>query len=367
MYVNEYINEVWQRRRTIVYGTKYTIGTGVNSIRIGFGRASGSGVTLTQTDIDTYFRFVIYRRSLAASEFNALNVHKDYKRCAIKYISDSSSLSTNATEGLSVYIPSFTGYIRYFLEHFVNDTTEENYDVWRIYNARYSNNNIGTETSVLTAVGEWECALKLDGRDDFSGGSTHGDEIMSNATFLINGKPVDISTFTDTTEIDELILIRTSTLYDPSDHTTPIAEHGAKYVFNRDGIELSQTIKWLVEATLSSCYLTMFPASKSRFDRATENADFAILELPSDTSTPLETINKSMATSVTMWDTSTKFSADVEVFDYPTGLTGGDKAMIHDNSGGAYNKVYFVVCTGGTSAVNELWQAKAKINIEYTE
>lgn len=105
------------------------------------------------------------------------------KHCHMKYRTiNNSSLAIEAVE---VYIPSRTGYIRY--DFFHNRDEGRNADIWRIDNAYYVDNSFN-EVKTLTANGEWEIALHLANRPDFSGGIMHGDEVKTNVVFIVDGK-----------------------------------------------------------------------------------------------------------------------------------------------------------------------------------
>jgi hypothetical protein len=262
-----------------------------------------------------------------------------------------------ATERISVYIPAKTGYLMYRLYHYIDSSI--NCDCWQVYNLYFVNDSLGEQTD-LTAKGEWECALHLAGRDDFSGGHTHGDELFTSMTVLLDGVPVDVSTLTTNTEFDKLTIIRTSKLYDPSDHTTEIAEHGVEYVFTKDGLTVRQSIKWLVSESLTNCFMAMFLPLKNKIDRAFFNSRSDIAELASATSERTDTVTASKATSTTMWDSDGGLSGTIAILHYPTGLTDGDKASISDNGGLSYNKLYYKVCgTGYASTVGELWKSES--------
>ena len=217
----------------------------------------------------------------------------------------------------------------------------------------------------LTITGEWECAIHLDGRSDFSGGHTHGDEMMNTVTFIVDGVPVAVETLTSLTACNAFRIIQNSILYDPNDSVTQIAVHGKDYLYTVNGLLLGQSLKWLVSEPLTNCFLAMFLPSKNTIDRATVNSDYEILNLPSDTAETLTTIVKSNADNVIMWDTSSGFFADIRVLEYPTGLTGGDRITISDNNGGDYNKVYFKICGGGNSAIGETWKSLTEYKLDY--
>ena len=274
-----------------------------------------------------------------------------------------------ATEKLDVFIPTQSGYILYRVYHFINTDVSENYNVWRIYQANRVDDLAETGLTYITTAGEWECALHLNGRGDFSGGSTHGDEVMTDVVLIVDGLPVAISSLTSMTDFGELRLIRTSHLYDPNDHTTVIADHGVEYVFSGEGLTINQSVNWKVAEQLERCYLAMFLPSKARIDRMAVNTDFEILELPSDETTRSEPIVKQKGTAVTMWDTGSGVYAEVSIPTYPAGLTGGDTVRIQDNSTsstvGRYNKLYYTVCDGGSSTIGELWKSTTVYKIGY--
>lgn len=269
--------------------------------------------------------------------------------------------SGKATERLNVYLPAASGYILYRLYHFIDENI--NCNSWQIYHAYHVDDYFANQID-LSITGEWECAIKLNGKSDFSGGHTHGDEVMTNVVFLVDGVPTTISSLSSRTECKELRIIETSKMYDP-DGGSAIATHGREYIFDVNGLVLDQSLTWLVAEQLDNCYLAMFLPSKNVVDRACVNSDFNVLTLASSTSESLTTIIKNNANAITMWDTAGGFSCDVSVPVYPTGLTGGDRITISDNSGGNYNKVYFKICGGGSSSVGELWKSKTIYKLNY--
>ena len=67
-YVNTYNQTTWIDRATLSYGQSYTIPNNITAVRIGFGHVTGSGVTMTQEDVDTYFSADFYTWSLVAKQ-----------------------------------------------------------------------------------------------------------------------------------------------------------------------------------------------------------------------------------------------------------------------------------------------------------
>ena len=290
-----------------------------------------------------------------------LTTIKDQKMINIVYESGSFD-SGNATERVLVYVPASTGYIMYRLYHY-EIAGETNCNVWTIQKACKTTDQFSNATE-MTISGEWECAIQLNSwtnlsGNKFCGGSTHGCEIMDDYIFLVNGIPYNsLSTFTTRTPVNDFKLIRKSKMYDITNTTRLIAEHGVCYHFNGKTLTIDQSLVWKVADSLGSNFLAMFLPSKNYIDRASGNSDFAILELATTTSQAQNKITKNGATMFEMWDTTSGLSAQVSIPVYPAGLTGGDNAFIHDNYGGNYNKLYFVVCTSGSCSEGELWKSR---------
>lgn len=282
------------------------------------------------------------------------------------------------TNRLTVYVPVTDGYIAYKMYHYIDDDpNSDSYkcDCREIAGAWCVNDSFGSEVK-LTESAEWECAIHLKGRRDFSGGHMHGDEVMTAITVLMDGIPVDMTTLTERTKCNTLRIIRTSTMYDPEDHPTSIATHGVEYVFDKEnGLTVNQTLIWEVAADLTDCYLCMFPPSKNYIDRASANSDFEIITLPSSKdAASIPAVVKNNATKMDMWDTETGLSAEVSVPVYPTGKVGGDQSSISDNNGKDYNKLYFKVCgdvtSGGVttypqSSAGELWKSTSIYKLDF--
>lgn len=261
-----------------------------------------------------------------------------------------------STERVEIYLPSGDGYIRYDLLHTVN--SEINANVWRIGYAYYTDGDFGT-VYPITTQGEWECAISLYGRPDFSGGNAHGDEIQSSIVFIVDGAIVNISSLTEMTAFDDLTIVRISNLYDPNDSTTIYAEHGVKYNF-ADKLTIRQTVKFIIEESVKMAYLAMFPIAK-----AVSNVVLPYSELA-----PLSTdsaIRLTGTKGVTIYRTDGKVKADFEVDDFDF-LDDGYTFICIDNGGQNYNKCYFANCTSNTVVTSgEIIKAESIYNIAATE
>ena len=270
-----------------------------------------------------------------------------------------SFMSGDATARLIVAMPQGNHYTGFTMYRYVVNAT--NCDVWRIQSFNTYNDSL-TVVSELSVNGELECAVRLNGRSDFSGGSTHGDEVMTGWEIFLDGKRItgSLSGYTGVTPFEELRLVRQSNLYDPADSTTLIALHGCEYVFTLDGLRINQSLEWKVADTLAACYMAMFTPKKTVTNRFYSDLDFTPVTLSSSS----YEITKAGAKKAVIYDNGGAFWASFSVERYPTGLTGGDRLLVTDNGGNSYNKCYFVITNGGSSTVGQLWQTTTAYQIK---
>lgn len=427
-FVAEYFDGTFIRRSANLESGKYIeVGNDANEIRICFGRNVSTAIEISQADIDELFNMRFVQKSLSKTEYNntgflmrgnIINLgYTSLAECSKPgaYVFTTDNLSSitdapavfNAGGLLRVYINGNTVYqelintdqrfirygvsgawhsttdfvrvsyteengdddsvaqiavdipkniksdkIRYKMGHCVN--TAVNADVWRLMYL-YSVTPTGIET-VLTRRGEFECALHLNGRSDFSGGVVHGDEKDQNVAFF--GDNVKLNAANTSGFYREFRIVRNSILYDPQDSTTEIAEHGVEYIFNLDGLTINQSIKWLVSEDLTNCYLAMLPILKAFSTYRYDDTNFKIVN--NNESGYSYKINQ--AKSVTEYASSVV--STIKIKNYPSGLSGGDCALITDNNGLDYNKVYFPVCSSGKSQIGELWKAQTVYKIK---
>ena len=274
----------------------------------------------------------------------------DEKRVLIKYTSGSGE--QYATEYVDIFVPQKTGYIRYRLVHTVS--ISKNADVWRMGYAYYANDALEDVTQ-LTVDGEWECALKLLGRDDFIGGNAHGDQKINKCEWFVDGANVDITGYTTATEVDEFRCVEYSTLYDPNDSETIVGYLGSEHLFNEDGLKVSQSVKWTRANDLFTCYLVMFPVSKTVTDSIYTDIDYEPKNIT------FGNFSKKIK-GITLFKDNGNFIFDVVVDKYVDDMTG-QYFQITDNSGLPYNKCYWQICNSGSVVNGDVWQSKAKYKI----
>lgn len=287
------------------------------------------------------------------------NVSKDFiyqvvKANYLRYVSGSGL--DGSTERVEVYIPTASGYVRYDFLHAVSQSI--NSDVWRIGFAYHTDDSFNTDIN-LTTSGEWECAIHLSDRDDFSGGYAHGDEIMSDVAFIVDGELVDITTLTDMTAFTDLCIMEGSNLYDPADHQTIFAKHGSKHHFTKNGLAIRQAVKFTQNVTVSSAYLAMLPISKAVSDTVVPDNSFALMPTTSSG------IRITSTSDVTIYKTDGKvkaeFSApiDGQLDTNPNRIT----FMCIDNGSTVYNKCYFVSTLSNVAVTaGKIIKAEARYN-----
>ena len=259
-----------------------------------------------------------------------------------------------STERLEIYLPSGIGYIKYQFVHSVS--TDINADCWHIYKTDYVDNNLNHVTE-LTQSGEWETAIRLDMRDDFSGGYLHGDEKTTSINIFVDGKHINNLSVLSKVSFDNLRIVASSELYDPKDHTTLIAENGKEYVFSKESLTINQRLTWKVDETLTTSYLAMFPVNKTVTNKIYTDKDFNVRDI---TYGEIEGVRS----AVTFND---NFVAKFSIPKYSTKLSN-PVYLITDNGGRSYNKQYYIASRAGqTVTVGEVWETETVYELQYAE
>lgn len=263
---------------------------------------------------------------------------------------------------VNIYIPTTVGYIKYLFVR--NELDSKNANNWRLDKAFACDDNKQNRFLVVNS-GEYEMALKIEGRDDFIGGIAHGDEVLGSITFLVNGNEIaDITTLIALTEFDELKIIETTDLYDPSDNATlstrgqfsPVAQHGKEYTFTKDGLQLRQFVKWNVAEVLNASYMTMLPIVRGNdsvsqlqiTDTFYADDDYILYDVGSleDTSGNAWAWRKYINHAV-IWSDVSGVSAEVVMKKQPQIENNGAR-QFKVQSAEAYNKLYWSVCGVGS-------------------
>lgn len=270
------------------------------------------------------------------------------KKPKIKYVNGAGE--DHSTERVEIYLPTVVGYIKYNFVHSIN--ASRNADVWRIANA-YAVDDSLVQRFNLTTSGEWEVALHLNNRTDFSGGDAHGDEVYNAVAFFVDGVLVDIGDLTQITECEKIVVVETSNLYDPNDGTTLIAEHGSSHIFDADGLTIEQSIKWKIAEELTSCYMAMFPVAQSVTNKIYTDSNYTTINLP-------QRVSDSECEKAVLYSQSAGFNSEFSIEKFPD--LNSKFFLCVDNGTTQYNKCYFAVTgenSGKFSTIGELWKSKA--------
>ena len=272
----------------------------------------------------------------------------------------------------------YLGYnFRYMKAGYNASNSSSNYDVWRLRDVKiYTKNSDDVftkvnDTSLIHSASEWECAIKEVGSSDFVGGSTHGDELLDNIVFMLDGVAHTNVTQISGQKCKELRIIRTSRLYRANANSaTKIATHYVDYLFKNNEIIIDQKVNWLVDTTCGISYLTMLGAKRSDngvqiTSSALKDGEGVIYDVSQDNYSNGAFDTLKGCKKAFLWNDSKsgfKTSMSVEVLD----SNNFDNANFKFDNRPDYNKFYFDHC-GNNFAVKsgDVWFNKAKYKIEF--
>lgn len=248
-------------------------------------------------------------------------------------------------------MPMTYGYVRYDFNHYINAST--NADGWGIYLAWTTNDDF-IDLYQITTGGEWEAAIHLTNSPDFSGLRAHGSEIYSEIKVFIDNQyfdnPADI---TELTGFDELRIFEKSKFYSPRDEVTEIADHYKEYIWKDNKLTINQKVVWLVNDTLTSSYLAMFPIAKAVTNQFVDRTGWKYKDISSGS----PSYNSNDCTSVMLYGTELDHNirAVFSILNYDAAGTQYKTFSLTDNGGGNYNKCYYHIKGNGTVNINEEW------------
>ena len=272
--------------------------------------------------------------------------------CLIQYAMKASPQDSD--EQFDIFIKTNNGYIKYEFIHSIN--AEKNCDSWRIYKATYTDDELNNVID-LTTSGEWEMAVRLKDRPDFSGGYIHGDEMLVSIDFFCDGINTEKEELINLTSFEKFIIVETSNVYDPNDNTTLIAKHGKEYIFSKNGLQLNQSLLWLIDEELNRCYMAMFPVSKEVTDKFYTNNDYQINDI----------VYKEYEKVTDTVILGNKFTGRFAIPKYMTNISDG-RLYVTDNSNNPYNKIYYFAGKNGQNVKNgDRWETTTIYELNYKE
>lgn len=182
-----------------------------------------------------------------------------WKRAAVQWRSGEDA-GQAAAEQLIIDLPRENGFARFTLLH--TQDAAKNADCWRL-GKLFACDDFGQVTQTLAINGEWEAALHLKNRTDFSGGYAHGNEMQEGSLVVyLDGQPAALAALTARTAFRTLRVMESTALYDPDDPETVIARQNRVYCFDRERLVLRQRITWQCDEEITSCYVGMLPAAR---------------------------------------------------------------------------------------------------------
>ena len=252
-----------------------------------------------------------------------------------------------------IYLPSEKGYVNYNIVHSVNSDITA--DIWRLGRAFAYNDDLSESYPLTPVRAEWDMAVMIEGRDDFIGGSNHGDEIFTSMRVEIDGAQEDVFSIRELRAFENIKIFVESVGYDPCDHKTKVLLHNKEYSINKEGITLAQSVTWLGDYAVGSSYLAMMPPCKSLTEMYFTDND----KMPKSICHSVTVLG---AKSATLYSEKTKTSFTMSIDEYPT-LNESGRFLITDNSGNPYNKMYFFACKGDEVKAGDVWRSVTRYKI----
>ena len=273
--------------------------------------------------------------------------------------------------GLHIYLPQSKGYADWAFVHSVRDTS--NCDTWRIANCTMADDDLNYVQAITTDGAEWEMALKIKDRPDFTGGFAHGDEVYNSLWTFVDGRYVDITSLTDVTNFNELKIIVNSTCYDPNDSVTVAFYHSKELIWTKDGLTVNQRVEWVNDYDLASCYLAMMPPlkylnednSKTVTDTFYTNTNYIPTTIPTSDNFSV-TCKAPVPTKACVFGIDSGITCTMSVPKYVTKYEKGYYFLLTDNASNNYNKMYFSIAQLGDSVTSgDIWDTTTVYNIQF--
>ena len=169
-----------------------------------------------------------------------------------------------------IYLPTSSGkLVRVKLyrqkKAFDGTSPDSQSDTWRFADV-YETDASYTAQRYIVSNGEWDTAIQVQGATDHVGG-VHGDELLTDAYFLIDG----IYYAQDTVfagAVEELTLIQKSNIYLQNTQTI-LAERTKVSTINKNGIRTEQKLVFKQASVLDKAWVTMLPIKRTVNDDGT--------------------------------------------------------------------------------------------------
>ena len=189
--------------------------------------------------------------------------------------------------------------------------------------------------SGIIISGEWECAIRESGAEDFMGGNAHGDEQLLEISADLDGSPLDLSSSFIATgsslKIDRHSLLNRCNT--PGDN---VIDHIVSYSITPESIIIHQTAQWLQDMVIENSYLLMCPIARSYTTSARIEGQCEIIDISyAGHTNPKISGNRG---HFSLWGDN--FSAEIE-YECLEGAFEKAFSFISPSSSPAYNKFYY--------------------------
>lgn len=240
-------------------------------------------------------------------------------------------------------------------------------DNWGLGYCHEVNTVGGLLNRVIIAGGEWDSAIQVMGATDHSGG-VHGDELLTNAYFIINNQ-VEPQDFVFDGEVKEFTFAQESILY--FEHTqNPLFKRTKRMTVTKDGIKNYQKLESMSAANLYTAWVTMLPIRRNE-NGANGNliTDTALrsdmsLEDISTTTFPRSYKDVKEGDTLKIFGQQSKISAEITFLK----LKGMPSPTLHISNDPNYNKVYFSAIDSRVAnyqlKAGEVWEIETLIKFD---
>ncbi|MDN8247130.1 pyocin knob domain-containing protein [Acinetobacter baumannii] len=270
---------------------------------------------------------------------------------------------------INIYLPSANGnLINYLLRHdvkaFDGSSTNSQMDVWRLDRAIEVNTALAQIQEIVT-YGEWEFTMRETAFPADHVGGFHGDELLTDALFLVDGVFKEPNTWIGSGEAKEIRFQQVSNIYRLNTQT-PIAKHYKEVVITKDGITVPQSVEMLVTTNVDRFWIALLPilrvAANSVQVTKRDIRDGVMRDVTDAGFTQVYTPLKNGSYVNVSGD---KYIGSVEISNINGALPTADIYVSNDT---AYNKIYVSAIGGASSGVTLnagqkiSWMSKYKVN-----
>ncbi|ENV60377.1 hypothetical protein [Acinetobacter soli] len=289
-------------------------------------------------------------------------------------------LKKYATNKLSIYQKGQNkNYIEFNFERqiyaFDGSTDPNNMDCWRI-NQCYECDEFFNRIRSIANNGAWECAIKEASNTPDFVGTFHGDDVLTEAYFFVNGIYYDQDSIFDITNFNQFSFVQKGDLY----HCNTQTKHAAyvrHYEWHNVGFTLQQSLKWLDTSPIRTVFAAMIPIRRKVNDNDTGDQITDTILRSYKTETMLET-RQNYDSSEPSVKTVFGKSGIAKVWSKISGISAGFEVLEATELPGAnfttvprlqYNKLYYDVVgmsditDSYSPSVNETWTYKVKFNV----